>query len=60
MSSYQEWLDDLIADRDESGTPITRREYYQKFFNKVDTQKIYKQDVVVTARLKERGVIKDD
>lgn len=59
MPSYQEWLDELIADRDESGTPITRREYYTKFFNNIDTKKIYEQDVAVTARLKERGTIID-
>ncbi|MXZ94209.1 MAG: hypothetical protein F4245_01060 [Cenarchaeum sp. SB0678_bin_8] len=60
LLSYQEWLDELIADRDESGTPITRREYYQKFFNGADTLKIYEQDVAVTARLRERGAITED
>ena len=60
MTSYQEWLDELIADRDESGTPITRQEYYQKFFNDIDTKRVYEQDVAVTARLKERGAITDD
>lgn len=59
MPSYQEWLDELIADRDELGVPITRREYYEKFFNNVDTKRIYDQDIAVTIRLKERGAIID-
>ncbi|MYB29860.1 MAG: hypothetical protein F4Y18_02340 [Cenarchaeum sp. SB0663_bin_5] len=59
MSTYEEWLDELIADRDETGVPITRREYYEKFFNNIDTKRVYEQDVVVTSRLKERGVIVD-
>lgn len=59
MSTYEEWLDELIADRDEAGVPITRREYYEKFFNNIDTKRVYEQDVVVTSRLKERGVIVD-
>ena len=59
MSTYEEWLDVLIADRDETGVPITRREYYEKFFNNIDTKRVYEQDVVVTSRLKERGVIVD-
>lgn len=59
MSTYEEWLDELIADRDETGVPITRREYYEKFFNNIDTMRVYEQDVVVTSRLKERGVIVD-
>ena len=60
MPSYQEWLDELIADRDDSGTPVTRREYYNKFFNGANPEKIYEQDVAVTARLKERGAITDN
>ncbi len=60
MSTYEEWLDELIADRDETGVPITRREYYEKFFNNIDTKRVYEQDVVVTSRLKERGVIVDN
>ncbi len=59
MSTYEEWLDELIADRDETGVPITRREYYEKFFNNIDTKRVYEQDVAVTSRLKERGVIVD-
>ena len=59
MSTYEEWLDELIADRDETGVPITRREYYEKFFNNIDTKRVYEQDVVVTSRLKERRVIVD-
>ena len=57
--SYEEWLEELIADRDETGAPITRQEYYEKFFNNVDTKRIYEQDVAVTARLKRRGAIID-
>lgn len=60
MSTYEEWLDELIADRDETGVPITRREYYEKFFNDIDTKRVYEQDVVVTSRLEERGVIVDN
>lgn len=60
MSTYEEWLDELIADRDETGVPITRREYYEKFFNNIDTKRVYEQDVAVTSRLKERGVIIDN
>lgn len=60
MSTYEEWLDELIADRDETGVPITRREYYEKFFNDIDTKRVYEQDVAVTSRLKERGVIVDN
>lgn len=60
MSTYEEWLDELIADRDETGVPITRREYYEKFFNDIDTKRVYEQDVVVTSRLKKRGVIVDN
>lgn len=60
MSTYKEWLDELIADRDETGVPITRREYYEKFFNDIDTKRVYEQDVAVTSRLKERGVIVDN
>ena len=60
MSTDEEWLDELIADRDETGVPITRREYYEKFFNNIDTKRVYEQDVAVTSRLKERGVIVDN
>ena len=59
LPSYEEWLDELVADRDESGAPITRREYYRKFFNNADPRKIYEQDAAVTARLKGRGAIVD-
>jgi len=57
MQTYQEWLNEFVALRDKSGTPYTRREYFETFFNGADPKKIYEQDVQVTKRLEDRGAI---
>ena len=56
---YSEWLEDLIANRDKNGEPITRREYYKKYFNDVDPKRIYEQEKSVKELLRERGAITD-
>ena len=59
LPPYPEWLEEFVALRDESGTPYTRRQYYETFFNDIDPKKIYEQDMEVGRRLSERDSITD-
>lgn len=60
MPSYSEWLEEIIEGSSSSGAPVTRREYYERFFNDIDPKRIYEQDAAVTKRLVERGAITDE
>ncbi len=39
---YEQWLDEWVSVRDETGYPLTNREYYKRYFESdIDPKEVY-------------------